>query len=95
MINKILCLLFAPKYVVMRGVQIENRALMFLGVNPAFSHDPNFGWVVTFSNKGRSYYADSIYKIIWSRKSLMKWRKLLGKRGSAVLARELFVWNKI
>jgi len=95
MINKLLCLLFAPKYVIMKGVQIENRALMFLGINPVFSHDKSFGWIVTFSNIDQSYYADNIYKIIWSRKSLRKWQKLLGRYGSAVLAREFFIWSKI
>lgn len=96
MINQFLCLLFAPKYVVMKGIQIENRAAMFLGINPVFSYDDYFGWVVNFSNKKGSYYPDKIHTIIWTRRSLRKWRKLLSKNGdTSILAREFFVWSKI
>ena len=68
-----------PKYVVMRGVKIDNRMIMFIGAHPVFSKDEYGNKVVSFSNVNSAYYAKAIHKRIWTFGELRKWRRLIGK----------------
>lgn len=82
MLNDLLCFFRYyrnPRYVVMKGLSIENRALMFVGANPTFKKDEYGSSVVTFTNHDLEYYPSNIYKRIWTFKELMRWRRLLGK----------------
>jgi len=67
-----------PKYVVMRGIEIDNRAIMFLGANPVFTKDEYGNKVMRFSNCKYEYYKDRIHTRIWSFKGLINWRRMVG-----------------
>jgi len=85
---------FRPKYVVMKGVQIENRAIMYIGAHPEFKKDDHGNSVVNFKNCKHEYYASNIYLRIWTFKSLLKWRRLTG-RGTRVLSKNCFKWQRV
>jgi len=68
-----------PKYVVMRGIKIENRMIMFIGSNPVFSETLSGDKILRFSNNSAAFYKDNIYKRIWTYRELIKWRRLIGK----------------
>jgi hypothetical protein len=79
---------FRPKYVVMHGVRIENRTIMFIGAHPQCKDG-----IVTFSNRGDAYYASNTHKVIWTHRELHKWRRLIGK-DTRCLKREFFKWSR-
>lgn len=83
---------FRPRYVVMKGLQIDNRRVMFIGAVQAFSKDDYGNSVMNFKNSPHRYYADKIYKRIWTFRQLMKWRRLLGSK-TTVVKYELFRWK--
>jgi len=68
-----------PKYVVMRGVKIENRMIMFIGANPVFFETLSGDKILRFSNNRSAFYKGNIYKRIWTYRELIKWRRLIGK----------------
>ena len=67
-----------PKYVVMKGISVGNRSIMYIGANPTFRVDDYGNRVVTFSNCKHEYYASNIYRRVWTKKALIKWRRLIG-----------------
>ena len=76
----------------MKGLQIENRAIMFLGARPITPRDTRdeietHGYVdegyqkrkVSFKNQKATYWKSNMYCRIWTFKGLIKWaRKLPG-----------------
>ena len=65
--------LLYPKYVIMKGVQIENRAIMFLGIDTELVYD-DYGYPeLKFSNMKANYYRNNIYKRIYTFKELLTW----------------------
>ncbi len=85
---------FRPRYVVMKGIQVENRAIMYIGANPKFKKDDFGNTVVSFSNCTSEYFASNIYCGIWTFKSLLKWRRLIGGN-TKCLARHYFKWHRV
>jgi hypothetical protein len=85
---------FRPRYVVMKGLQIDNRAFMFIGARATFLKDEYGNSIMSFSNNEHQYYTDRIYKRIWTFKQLMKWRRLLGKEMKVVEHRN-FRWQEL
>ena len=83
-----------PKYVVMRGIKIENRMIMYIGANPVYSKDDHGNKTVSFSNCDFNYYATNIYKRIWTLKELIKWRRLIGKT-SRCLRKNTFSFERV
>ena len=83
-ILKIIKYWFKPKCVVMKGIQINNVALMFIGYNPQYSTDDFGVKTVKFSNHKSEFYVSNIYRRIWTLKSLCKWRRLIGKDLSCI-----------
>ncbi len=71
--------LLHPKYVVMRGIKIENRMIMFIGSHPVFSETLSGDKILRFSNNNAVFYKKNIYKRIWTYRELIKWRRLIGK----------------
>jgi len=91
---------FRPKYVIMRGAHIDNRALLFIGSSAIYIREDNIGYVEfrnmnNIFNKPYRYYSSNIYKKIYSRKELKKWRKLLGDRHEAVLEYRCMDWRRL
>jgi len=70
---------FHPKYVIMRGVQMDDRAIMFIGANPVITTSDCGNKMVAFSNHDNQYYMSAMYKRIWTFKELLKVRRLVGK----------------
>ena len=67
-----------PKYVVMKGIGIDNRAIMFLGVTSWRGKDGYGNKVIKFKNQKYEYYYNKIYIRIWTIKQLKHWRKMIG-----------------
>lgn len=82
-----------PKYVVMRGIKIDDRALYFLGKNAVQSLEYAGAWsLVTNDQTGNrnwlrtyEYFKSNKYKRIWTMKQLRGVRRKLGKNCRAVL----------
>lgn len=74
-----------PRYVIMKGISIEDRAIMFIGAHPKFEKNNIGQRLVTFKNRRNKYYASNIYKRIWTLKSLIKWRRLIGKNNKCIV----------
>lgn len=87
-----------PKYRIMNGIRIENRAIMFLGADPIEPLDTKtemkiHGYVdenyqkskISFKNQKYTYYKSNKYCTIWTFKQLIKWRRLLPKDDSRCL----------
>ena len=68
-----------PKYVVMRGIKIEKRMIMFIGAHPVCAETLSGDKILRFSNNDATFYKDNIYKRIWTYRDLIKWRRLIGK----------------
>jgi hypothetical protein len=86
--------MFRSKYLVMIGLRYENRAIFFIGSHPKYGID-SFGMkVVRFKNREKEYYADRIYRRIWTFKGLIKWCRLTGK-DIRCLERKWFKWRRI
>ena len=73
-----------PKYLVMRGVRVGNRMILFIGSHPEYSRDEYGNKVVRFSNRSGEYYQSNIYRKIRTFKQLIKWYRLIGS-GSRVI----------
>ena len=92
-----------PRYVIMKGICVEDRCLLYLGVNAEYSKDDYNNTLVSFSNRKQIYggeryfyYSNRLYKRIWTFKQLIRWRRLLGKSGEAVLRKtKLNGWEKL
>jgi len=88
--------LLYPKYVIMKGIQIDNRAIMFLGINTKLTKEKLYNHnVLEFSNHSSQYYTSNIYKRIYTFKQLLKWYRLLGKKDSKCLEYKSFKWQHI
>ena len=87
-----------PKYRIMQGIKIDNRAVMFLGANPIKPLDTSeqlktFGYIdkeiqemkISFKNQKFTYWKSKMYCRIWTFKQLIKWARLVGGKGSKVL----------
>lgn len=74
-----------PKYVILRGVHIENRILLWLAKNPEIVETEEFGTVLQAEVldfgawKTEQYWRKKPYKIIWTYKELIDARRKLGK----------------
>jgi len=92
----------------MKGIQIENRAIMFLGARPIPPKDrkreiETHGYVdegyqklkISFENQKYTYWRSSRYKIIWTFKDLIRWRRMLPKDDSRCLEKVKGQWQKI
>ena len=110
MINIFKCIEYYrnPKYRIMKGIQIQNRAIMFLGANPRPPKDKarlieTHGYVddsiqslkISFKNQNDTYWKSNMYCRIWTFKGLIKWARILPKNGNAVLELKYGKWNKI
>lgn len=84
---------FRPKYVVMKGLQIENRAIMFIGAHPKWASDDYGNAVVRFKNCKYEYCRGKVYRRIWTMRGLRKWRKLVGP-DTKCLTKEFFGWRR-
>ena len=85
-----------PKYVIMKGAHVGNRALLFMGANPKYKVDDYGNTLISFSNTGDDWYYESrIYIKIYTRRKLIKWRRLLGKNKRTVLERRIGKWCEI
>jgi len=69
---------FKPKYVVMKGIGIDNRAIMFLGNVKQYGSDSYGNKTIKFKNQKYEYYYSNIHERIWSSKRLKHWRRLIG-----------------
>lgn len=101
--------LINPKYRIMKGMHIENRAIMFLGAYPIKPRDTKdelriHGYIdesyqklkISFKNQKYTYYKSNKYKTIWTFRELLKWRRLLPKDDSVCLEKTLLHgWSKI
>ena len=75
----------APKYIVMQGIAINNRILLFIRHNPIYSKDLYGNKIITFDGDKNTYYADNIYRRIRTMKQLIFWSRLLGKSRFSVV----------
>ena len=110
-IKKCIEYLINPKYVVMKGIQIDNRAIMFIGARPTAPYDKKreieiHGYVsedtqklkISFENqKYQTYWKSNKYKTIYTFRELMFWVRLVGANGyKTVQYNKLkFKWEKI
>jgi len=84
---------FLPKYLIMKGIQIDNRTIMFIGAHPKYAVDDYGNKILTFSNTDTTaYYASNIHARIYTLKGLRKWRKLIGRRNQRCLSKVFFSW---
>ena len=97
-----------PRYVIMQGIQIDNRAIMFLGARPCEPKDRRreldiHGYVdesaqrlkISFENQELTYWKSNRYKIIWTFKELMYWRRMLPNNNSKCLEKTNGKWHTI
>lgn len=82
-----------PKYIIMKGIQIQNRAILFIGVDADFSREHE----VKFSNHKQPYWRSNILKRIWTFKELLEWRRKLPENSSRCLAQNIITrkWENI
>jgi hypothetical protein len=80
--------------VVMKGLQMGNRAIMYIGAHPEFKKDDYGNSVVSFKNCKNEYYSSNIYRRIWTFKQLLRWRRLVGV-DTKCLARSYFKWRRV
>ena len=80
----------------MKGIQIDNRAIMFLGIDTELGKEKYYGSsILKFSNMTSKYYPSNIHKRIYTFKQLLKWRRLLNRTNSECLEYRNFKWQKI
>lgn len=90
-----------PKYRIMKGIQIENRCIMYLGAHPIKPRDGQSKSTIyiSFKNKKGIYLRSNTYKKIHTFKQLIRWVRLLsdGNRcfNSKCLEYKNFEWNQI
>ena len=67
---------FLPKvkYAIIKGVQVNDRAVMTL-ITIDSSYDSKY--TIKCTRTGKEFYKSSIYKNLYSFKQLMKWGRLL------------------
>ena len=79
-----------PKYVVMKGAHVHDRALFFLGKNATVSRDEDVrniafsietqDWVGKNWERRFDYFRSGVYQIIWTKKQLIQVaRKMRGE----------------
>jgi len=106
-IKKLINYYLSPKYRIMKGIQIDNRAIMFIGAYPIEPRDTVeeiriHGYVddsfqklkISFKNQTATYYKSNQYKTIWTFRELLKWRRLLPRDDSRVLEKTLTGWKR-
>jgi len=97
-----------PKYMIMKGIQINNRAIMFLGATPISPRDreeemKTHGYIdesyqklkISFKNQKYTYYKSNVHKVIWTFKELIRWRRMLPKNDSRCLEYRNLKWQNI
>lgn len=77
-----------PKYLVMKGIQVEDRFIAFLGANPVYGESEFGVKTVTFSNQKYEYWASNTYKRIYTMRELYFWRRLLGSGTKVITKRK-------
>jgi len=108
-IIRLLKYVYNPRYVIMQGVRIDNRAIMLLGARPCEPKDTKdemriHGYIdkeaqrlkISFENQDYTYWKSNRYKIIWTFKELIFWRKMLPSGNSKCLEKTPFgKWHTI
>ena len=98
-----------PKYMVMKGVCIDDRCVLFIGAYPTCPHkykdkeikiqgycdEAYLKFLVEFKNQEFTYYKSNKLCTIWTFKELIKWRRLLPKEGYTVLEKKDKEWQHI
>ena len=97
-----------PKYRIMKGIQIGNRSIFFIGAYPIPPRDTKteieiHGYIdknaqsmkISFNNQPLTYWKSGIYRRIYTFKQLLRWRRLLPHTGSVVLEKRFHKWDRI
>ena len=99
-----------PRYVIIKGVTNDNRAIMSLCARPVYPPhiyqesitiygyccDSVLDSYVSYKNQKKlSWHKDKVYKKIWTFKELRKWRKMLPPTGFRCLEKINIKWKNI
>jgi len=73
-----------PTMLIMHGIKVENRTILFIGENPTYLIGDFGSRCVKFSNSEHTYYRSNIYRRIRSARYLKYWQNLLGNESVVV-----------